>query len=170
MDCGYGSRWLLPCWQASHMPSLFEPLMKEILWRLSTRWTTLDAGCPNRWYHKEVEGLTAPRTLLFNVFTGYKPLLHGPVRRTLLVSCSFTQKWFGWNSKKMLLSLATRWTKRTSLFADGTWRMLFRCKFIVGEYRVLWQPAQENTVLSPKTDPLWSLSNSTVSSCCWSPG
>jgi hypothetical protein len=28
---------------------------------------------------------------------------------------------------------------------------------------VLWQPAQENTVLSPKTDPLWSLSNSKVS-------
>jgi hypothetical protein len=29
----------------------------------------------------------------------------------------------------------------------------------------LWQPAQENIVLSPKTDPLWSLSNSKVSSC-----
>jgi hypothetical protein len=29
----------------------------------------------------------------------------------------------------------------------------------------LWQPAQENTVLSPKTDPLWPLSNSEVSSC-----
>jgi hypothetical protein len=28
----------------------------------------------------------------------------------------------------------------------------------------LWQPAQENTVLSPKTDPLWSLSNNKVSS------
>jgi hypothetical protein len=31
--------------------------------------------------------------------------------------------------------------------------------------RGMWQPAQENTVLSPKTDPLWSLSNSIVSSC-----
>jgi hypothetical protein len=30
---------------------------------------------------------------------------------------------------------------------------------------VMWQPAQENTVLSPKTDPLWSLNNSKVSSC-----
>jgi hypothetical protein len=30
---------------------------------------------------------------------------------------------------------------------------------------LLWQPAQENTVLSPKTDPLWSLSNNKVSSC-----
>jgi hypothetical protein len=30
---------------------------------------------------------------------------------------------------------------------------------------ILWQPARENTVLSPKTDPLWSLSNSKVSSC-----
>jgi hypothetical protein len=29
----------------------------------------------------------------------------------------------------------------------------------------LWLPAQENTVLSPKTDPLWSLSHSKVSSC-----
>jgi hypothetical protein len=29
----------------------------------------------------------------------------------------------------------------------------------------MWQPAQENTVLSPKTDPLWSLSNNKVSSC-----
>jgi hypothetical protein len=29
----------------------------------------------------------------------------------------------------------------------------------------MWQPAQENTVLSPKTDPLWSLRNSKVSSC-----
>jgi hypothetical protein len=29
----------------------------------------------------------------------------------------------------------------------------------------LWQPAQENTILSPKTDPLWPLSNSKVSSC-----
>jgi hypothetical protein len=28
----------------------------------------------------------------------------------------------------------------------------------------LWQPAQENTILSPKTDPLWSLSNNKVSS------
>jgi hypothetical protein len=27
------------------------------------------------------------------------------------------------------------------------------------------KPAQENTVLSPKTNPLWSLSNSKVSSC-----
>jgi hypothetical protein len=35
---------------------------------------------------------------------------------------------------------------------------------------VLWQPAQENTVLSPKTDPLWSLSSSKVSSCRWLPG
>jgi hypothetical protein len=31
--------------------------------------------------------------------------------------------------------------------------------------RPLWQPAQQNTVLSPKTDPLWPLSNSKVSSC-----
>jgi hypothetical protein len=31
--------------------------------------------------------------------------------------------------------------------------------------RLLWQPSQENTVLSPKTDPLWPLSNSKVSSC-----
>jgi hypothetical protein len=30
----------------------------------------------------------------------------------------------------------------------------------------VWQPAQENTLLSPKTGPLWSLSNSKVSSCC----
>jgi hypothetical protein len=29
----------------------------------------------------------------------------------------------------------------------------------------LWQPTQENTVLSPKTNLLWSLSNSKVSSC-----
>jgi hypothetical protein len=34
----------------------------------------------------------------------------------------------------------------------------------IGPYEV-WQPAQENTVLSPKTDPLWSLSNNKVSSC-----
>jgi hypothetical protein len=27
------------------------------------------------------------------------------------------------------------------------------------------QPAQENTVLSPKTDPLWSLSNNKVPPC-----
>jgi hypothetical protein len=38
--------------------------------------------------------------------------------------------------------------------------------------RVTWvmsslgRTAQENTVLSPKTDPLWSLSNNKVSSCC----
>jgi hypothetical protein len=37
-------------------------------------------------------------------------------------------------------------------------------------YGWLWQPAQENTVLSPKTDPLWSLSNSKVSPCRWLPG
>jgi hypothetical protein len=30
---------------------------------------------------------------------------------------------------------------------------------------LVWQPTQENTVLSLKTDPLWSLSNSKVSSC-----
>jgi hypothetical protein len=29
----------------------------------------------------------------------------------------------------------------------------------------VWQPSQENTVLSPNTNPLWSLSNSKVSSC-----
>jgi hypothetical protein len=29
----------------------------------------------------------------------------------------------------------------------------------------LWHPAQENTVLLPKTNSLWSLSNSKVSSC-----
>jgi hypothetical protein len=29
---------------------------------------------------------------------------------------------------------------------------------------MMWQPAQENTVLSPKTDPLWSLRNNKVSS------
>jgi hypothetical protein len=34
----------------------------------------------------------------------------------------------------------------------------------------MWQPTQENTVLSPKTDPLWSLSNSKVSSCRWLSG
>jgi hypothetical protein len=34
----------------------------------------------------------------------------------------------------------------------------------------LWQPAQESTVLSPKTDPLWSLSNNKVPSCRESPG
>jgi hypothetical protein len=33
------------------------------------------------------------------------------------------------------------------------------------QFSVLWQPTQENTVLSPKTDPLWSLSNTKVSSC-----
>jgi hypothetical protein len=32
------------------------------------------------------------------------------------------------------------------------------------DWRV-WQPAQENIVLSPKTNPLWPLSNSKVSSC-----
>jgi hypothetical protein len=37
---------------------------------------------------------------------------------------------------------------------------------LLASTRTLWQPAQENTVLSPKTDPLWSLSNSKVSSCC----
>jgi hypothetical protein len=31
-------------------------------------------------------------------------------------------------------------------------------------------PPRENTVLSPKTDPPWSLSNSKVSSCRWLPG
>jgi hypothetical protein len=30
---------------------------------------------------------------------------------------------------------------------------------------LMWQPAKENTALSPKTDPLWPLSNSKVSSC-----
>jgi hypothetical protein len=42
------------------------------------------------------------------------------------------------------------------------------CRFLAKEgYKpfVLWQPAQENTVLSPKTGPLWPLSNSKVSSC-----
>jgi hypothetical protein len=34
----------------------------------------------------------------------------------------------------------------------------------------MWQPAQENTVLSPKTNLLWLLSNSKVSSCRWLPG
>jgi hypothetical protein len=34
-----------------------------------------------------------------------------------------------------------------------------------GEAAILWQPAQENTVISPKTNPLWSLSNNKVSSC-----
>jgi hypothetical protein len=34
----------------------------------------------------------------------------------------------------------------------------------------LRQPAQENTVLSPKTDPLWSLSNNKVPSCRKLPG
>jgi hypothetical protein len=34
----------------------------------------------------------------------------------------------------------------------------------------LWQPAQENTVLSPKTDPLWSLCNNKVPSCRKLPG
>jgi hypothetical protein len=34
----------------------------------------------------------------------------------------------------------------------------------------LWQPAQENTILSPKTNPLWPLSNSKVSSCRELPG
>jgi hypothetical protein len=43
---------------------------------------------------------------------------------------------------------------------------------IEGELKLcsLWQPAQENTVLSPKTNPLWSLSNSKVSFCRWLPG
>jgi hypothetical protein len=31
-------------------------------------------------------------------------------------------------------------------------------------------PPRENTVLTPKTDPLWSLSSSKVSSCRWLPG
>jgi hypothetical protein len=34
----------------------------------------------------------------------------------------------------------------------------------------LWQPTQKNTVLSPKTNPLGSLSNSKVSSCRWLSG
>jgi hypothetical protein len=57
---------------------------------------------------------------------------------------------------------------------DGGWRMnlpMALCVQTVNSTRgYLWQPAQENTVLSPKTDPLWSLSNSKVSSCRWLPG
>jgi hypothetical protein len=33
------------------------------------------------------------------------------------------------------------------------------------EATAMWQCAQENTVVSPKTDTLWWLSNSEVSSC-----
>jgi hypothetical protein len=40
-----------------------------------------------------------------------------------------------------------------------------REKVLFAAGRLLWQPAQENTVLSPKTDPRWSLSNNKVSSC-----
>jgi hypothetical protein len=37
--------------------------------------------------------------------------------------------------------------------------------FCMHSSRGMWQPAQENTELSPKSNPLWSLSNSKVSSC-----
>jgi hypothetical protein len=33
---------------------------------------------------------------------------------------------------------------------------------LIAKVVVVWQPAQENSVLSPKTDPLWSLSNNKV--------
>jgi hypothetical protein len=45
---------------------------------------------------------------------------------------------------------------------EGVPSLSFRLEGV--EQVVLWQPAKENTVLSLKTDPLWSLSNNKVSS------
>jgi hypothetical protein len=46
--------------------------------------------------------------------------------------------------------------------------LMFKFPWCHAQIRIpLWQPAQENTVLSPKTNPLWPLSNSKVSSCRW---
>jgi hypothetical protein len=86
--------------------------------------------------------------------------------RILLYECIFDALWIFSSSFRSIGSLLPIGCYSTSLrlarLQTGrllSWFVLFSSR------PTLWQSAQENTVLSPKTDPLWPLSNSKVSFC-----
>jgi hypothetical protein len=102
-----------------------------------------------------------------------KPKLCHPAQNLCLAPFQ-TSSSYSWKSKSFCFTnrqtLHFLWSHRKWFSSVFPLQFASPCLGSLCSTTLLWQPARESTVLTPKTDPLWSLSISKVSSCRWLPG